>query len=132
MSDYLPAEEPEQIAIQPSTSAAAQQATPVPVANTSAPRAPRGRPPLSRTTLKAPSSRKSVPKNTPEYRDKRDRNNEAVRKSRAKAKQKEQATAEEINKLKAENKQLVETVTALQSELATLKNLMSLSLSNHQ
>ena len=62
--------ETEYVTAQGSTSATTQ-----PSNSAAAPRAPRGRPPLSRTALKAPCSRKSVRKDTPECRDKRARNN---------------------------------------------------------
>ncbi|XP_045762603.1 CCAAT/enhancer-binding protein gamma-like [Maniola jurtina] len=58
-----------------------------------------------------------------DYRRKRDRNNEAVKKSRYKSKQRTQETFTRVNKLKAENQALEEKVKTLTKDLQFLKEL---------
>ncbi|XP_023942620.1 CCAAT/enhancer-binding protein gamma [Bicyclus anynana] len=58
-----------------------------------------------------------------DYRRKRDRNNEAVKKSRYKSKQRTQETFTRVNKLKAENQALEEKVKSLTKDLEFLKKL---------
>ncbi|CAK1543578.1 unnamed protein product [Leptosia nina] len=58
-----------------------------------------------------------------DYRKKRDRNNEAVKKSRFKSKQRTQETFTRVNKLKAENQMLEEKVKTLTKDLEFLKAL---------
>ncbi|XP_045505303.1 CCAAT/enhancer-binding protein gamma-like isoform X1 [Colias croceus] len=58
-----------------------------------------------------------------DYRKKRDRNNEAVKKSRFKSKQRTQETFTRVNKLKAENQMLEEKVKTLSKDLQFLKDL---------
>lgn len=69
-----------------------------------------------------------------EYRKKREKNNESVRKSRAKNRIKIQECAKVVAELRTENSQLNSKLADLQSELSTLKNLFnhsfSLNLSN--
>ncbi|KAF9794792.1 hypothetical protein SFRURICE_017482 [Spodoptera frugiperda] len=65
-----------------------------------------------------------------EYRRKRDRNNEAVKKSRFKSKQRTQETFTRVNKLKAENQMLEEKVKTLTKELQFLKELFLAHASN--
>ncbi|XP_026728320.1 CCAAT/enhancer-binding protein gamma-like [Trichoplusia ni] len=65
-----------------------------------------------------------------EYRRKRDRNNEAVKKSRFKTKQRTQETFTRVNKLKAENQMLEEKVKTLTKELQFLKELFLAHASN--
>ena len=85
--------------------------------------------------LKAPSSRssrrssskKNVPKNSDEYRRKRERNNIAVRKSRFKSKQKFAETQRKVDELLDENDQLQNKVSLLTRELNVLRNLFASS-----
>lgn len=65
-----------------------------------------------------------------DYRRKRDRNNEAVKKSRFKTKQRTQETFSRVNKLKAENQMLEEKVKTLTKELQFLKELFLAHASN--
>lgn len=58
-----------------------------------------------------------------EYRLKREKNNESVRKSRAKNRVKLQECSSNVKNLKIENVQLNKKLESLQSELYTLKNL---------
>lgn len=58
-----------------------------------------------------------------EYRQRREKNNESVRKSRAKNRVKVQECAKVVAELKMENSQLNNKLSGLQSELITLKNL---------
>ncbi|CAH4023727.1 unnamed protein product [Pieris brassicae] len=58
-----------------------------------------------------------------DYRKRRDRNNEAVKKSRFKSKQRTQETFTRVNKLKAENQMLEEKVKTLTKDLEFLKTL---------
>ncbi|XP_053618204.1 CCAAT/enhancer-binding protein gamma-like [Plodia interpunctella] len=67
-----------------------------------------------------------------DYRKRRDRNNEAVKKSRFKSKQRTQETFTRVNKLKEENKVLEEKVKTLTKELQFLKELFLAHASNTQ
>lgn len=67
-----------------------------------------------------------------DYRKKRDRNNEAVKKSRFKSKQRTQETFTRVSKLKAENQMLEEKVKTLTKELQFLKELFLAHASNAQ
>ncbi|XP_068625069.1 CCAAT/enhancer-binding protein gamma [Battus philenor] len=67
-----------------------------------------------------------------DYRRKRDRNNEAVKKSRFKSKQRTQETFTRVNKLKAENQMLEEKVKTLTKDLQFLKDLFLEYASNSQ
>lgn len=58
-----------------------------------------------------------------DYRVKRERNNESVRKSRAKNRMKLQECANQVNELKQENVQLNCKLESLQKELNTLRSL---------
>ncbi|CAH2237682.1 jg11359 [Pararge aegeria aegeria] len=58
-----------------------------------------------------------------DYRRKRDRNNEAVKKSRYKSKQRTQETFSRVTKLKEENQALEEKVKSLTKDLEFLKKL---------
>lgn len=79
-----------------------------------------------RTTLKAPKKKRRMPKkDTEEYRDRRDRNNVAVRKSRDKAKQKQQETEEKVGELTARNEALQKKVDLLNKELTVLRGLFT-------
>ena len=93
--------------------------------------APSPQPPHHR--FKAPSSRLSraaaadVDKESDEYRDRRKRNNIAVRKSRDKAKKRQQETEVRVKELTDENEALQRRVDLLSKELATLKSLFTSS-----
>lgn len=67
--------------------------------------------------------KRAVPKDTEEYKEKRARNNIAVRKSRDKAKQKQQETQKRVESLCDENEQLQKKVDLLTKELNVLKGL---------
>ncbi|KAI1300004.1 CCAAT/enhancer-binding protein gamma [Halotydeus destructor] len=73
------------------------------------------------------SGRRKTPldKNSDEYRKRRERNNEAVKKSRSKAKEKTQATVERVNKLQAENSTLHQRIEVLSKEFDFLKDLLN-------
>lgn len=62
-------------------------------------------------------------KNTEEYRKRRDRNNEAVKKSRLKTKQKTQEMVNRVTQLRNENEELEENIKILNKELGLLKGL---------
>ncbi len=65
----------------------------------------------------------SLNENDAEYRLKREKNNESVRKSRAKNRVKLQECSMSVKELKMENVQLNQKLESLQSELYTLKGL---------
>lgn len=67
-----------------------------------------------------------------DYRKRRDRNNEAVKKSRFKSKQRTQETFTRVSKLKEENQKLEEKVKTLTKELQFLKELFLAHASNTQ
>ncbi|MBN3309870.1 CCAAT/enhancer-binding protein gamma [Amia ocellicauda] len=73
----------------------------------------------------APSkSKKSSPdKESDEYRQRRERNNLAVKKSRMRSKQKAQDTQQRVNELKEENERLEAKIKLLSKELSVLKDL---------
>ena len=58
-----------------------------------------------------------------EYRQRRERNNVAVKKSREKTKQKQRETMEKVNRLRFENQELEMKVTLLSKELEVLREL---------
>ncbi|XP_078066633.1 CCAAT/enhancer-binding protein gamma [Mustelus asterias] len=62
-------------------------------------------------------------KESEEYRQRRERNNMAVRKSRLKSKQKAQDTQQRVNELKEENERLEAKIKLLSKELSVLKDL---------
>lgn len=70
-------------------------------------------------------SKKSSPmdRNSDEYRQRRERNNMAVKKSRLKSKQKAQDTLQRVNQLKEENERLEAKIKLLTKELSVLKDL---------
>ena len=76
----------------------------------------------SRTTISS-SRRKPVPRNSEEYRERRDRNNVAVRKSREKAREKQQHTEHRLKILSDKNDELQKKVDLLTKELTVLKGL---------
>lgn len=70
-------------------------------------------------------SKKRPDKDSDEYRQRRERNNLAVRKSRDKAKMRNLETQHKVLELAAENDRLQKRVEQLSRELATLRNLLS-------
>ncbi|XP_061078823.1 CCAAT/enhancer-binding protein gamma [Conger conger] len=62
-------------------------------------------------------------KDTEEYRQRRERNNLAVKKSRMRSKQKAQDTQQRVNELKEENERLEAKIKLLSKELSVLKDL---------
>ncbi|XP_061449951.1 CCAAT/enhancer-binding protein gamma [Rhineura floridana] len=62
-------------------------------------------------------------RNSDEYRQRRERNNMAVKKSRLKSKQKAQDTLQRVNQLKEENERLEAKIKLLTKELSVLKDL---------
>lgn len=70
-------------------------------------------------------SKKRLDKDSEEYRQRRERNNLAVRKSRDKAKMRNLETQHKVLELAAENDRLQKRVEQLSRELATLRNLLS-------
>uniref|UniRef100_A0AAY5KFM9 CCAAT/enhancer-binding protein gamma n=1 Tax=Esox lucius TaxID=8010 RepID=A0AAY5KFM9_ESOLU len=73
----------------------------------------------------APSKMKktSGDKDSDEYRQRRERNNLAVKKSRMRSKQKAQDTQQRVNELKEENERLEAKIKLLSKELSVLKDL---------
>lgn len=70
------------------------------------------------------TSRKGQPdKDSAEYRRLRERNNEAVKKSRTKSRMKAQQTQERVAKLRREHEDLVRQVEILKSKLDVYKTL---------
>ncbi|XP_016088580.1 CCAAT/enhancer-binding protein gamma-like [Sinocyclocheilus grahami] len=65
----------------------------------------------------------STDKNTDEYRQRRERNNLAVKKSRMRSKQKAQDTQQRVDELKEENERLEAKIKLLSKELSVLKDL---------
>lgn len=61
--------------------------------------------------------------NDDDYRKRRDRNNQAVKRSRVKSKLRTQQTLERVQKLKTENEMLEEKIKVLTKELGFLKDL---------
>ena len=59
-----------------------------------------------------------------DYRQKRDRNNIAVKKSREKSRRRARETAEKMERLRRENEQLEQRTVELAAELRTLKDLL--------
>ncbi|XP_055767538.1 CCAAT/enhancer-binding protein gamma [Salvelinus fontinalis] len=62
-------------------------------------------------------------KDSDEYRQRRERNNLAVKKSRMRSKQKAQDTQQRVNELKEENERLEAKIKLLSKELSVLKDL---------
>jgi len=65
----------------------------------------------------------NMEKDTEEYRKLRERNNEAVKKSRTRTKLRTQGTLEKVEKLRNENCKLEERIDGLKKELDLLKEL---------
>ncbi|GAA6091816.1 CCAAT/enhancer-binding protein delta [Tachysurus ichikawai] len=74
-----------------------------------------------RRTLKD-KSKKSVDRLSPEYRQRRERNNIAVRKSRDKAKRRNMEMQQKLLELNTENERLHKTIEKLTRELSSLRN----------
>ena len=70
--------------------------------------------------------RKLPPKDTEEYRLRRDRNNDAVKKSRDKARERAAETLERVSRLKEENEKLEQQVQILSKELGVLRDLFKM------
>ncbi|KAG7483147.1 CCAAT/enhancer-binding protein gamma [Solea senegalensis] len=72
-----------------------------------------------------PSKMKKPPadKDSDEYRQRRERNNLAVKKSRMRSKQKAMDTQQRVNELKEENERLEAKIKLLSKELSVLKDL---------
>ncbi|XP_051911436.1 CCAAT/enhancer-binding protein beta [Hippocampus zosterae] len=94
--------------------------TPAPAGQGGSPRSPsRG------AKLSGGKAKKRLDKDSDEYRQRRERNNLAVRKSRDKAKMRNLETQHKVLELAAENDRLQKRVEQLSRELATLRNLLS-------
>ncbi|XP_077376542.1 CCAAT/enhancer-binding protein gamma [Festucalex cinctus] len=65
----------------------------------------------------------SADKDSDEYRQRRERNNLAVKKSRQRSKQKAMDTQQRVNQLKEENERLEAKIKLLSKELSVLKDL---------
>ncbi|XP_035239370.1 CCAAT/enhancer-binding protein beta [Anguilla anguilla] len=76
-------------------------------------------------TSSSSKGKKRLDKDSEEYRQRRERNNLAVRKSRDKAKMRNMETQHKVLELAAENERLQKRVEQLSRELATLRNLLS-------
>ena len=74
---------------------------------------------------KCGSKRKLAEKGSHEYREKRDRNNLAVKKSRSKSKMKIRETEDRVKELEDENSRLQNKIALLSKELNVLKSLFS-------
>ncbi|CAL8243583.1 unnamed protein product [Lota lota] len=84
-----------------------------------APRSAAGGTATSTGRMKKPSA----DKDSDEYRQRRERNNLAVKKSRMRSKQKAQDTQQRVNELKEENERLEAKIKLLSKELSVLKDL---------
>jgi len=69
--------------------------------------------------------RRVPPKDSDEYRDRRDRNNVAVRKSRDKAKARQEETEKRVKELTKKNEDLTQRCDMLQKELNVLRSLFT-------
>ncbi|XP_071534887.1 CCAAT/enhancer-binding protein gamma-like [Panulirus ornatus] len=74
-------------------------------------------------SLNGNSNSRRLIKNTEEYRRRRERNNQAVKKSRLKTKMKTQQMVDRVTQLRTENEELVENIKILTKELGILKDL---------
>lgn len=70
------------------------------------------------------SSKSCYDKNSVEYREKRAKNNNAVKKSRDKSKQKSMEASARVKQLQVENENLRGTVENMQQELRYLKDML--------
>ncbi|XP_004704969.1 CCAAT/enhancer-binding protein alpha, partial [Echinops telfairi] len=80
-------------------------------------------PDLRGGSVGAGKAKKSVDKNSNEYRVRRERNNIAVRKSRDKAKQRNVETQQKVLELTSDNDRLRKRVEQLSRELDTLRGI---------
>ncbi|XP_065114697.1 CCAAT/enhancer-binding protein delta [Paramisgurnus dabryanus] len=78
--------------------------------------------PVTHRRLGKEKGKKSVDRHSPEYRQRRERNNIAVRKSRDKAKQRNFEMQQKMLELNAENERLHKTIDQLTRELSSLRN----------
>ncbi|XP_042369841.1 CCAAT/enhancer-binding protein beta-like [Plectropomus leopardus] len=76
-------------------------------------------------TLRAPGNKRSISKDSEEYRQRRERNNIAVRKSRDKARRRILLTQQRAMQLQEENQKLQMRIGQLTQELDTLKHILS-------
>ncbi|KAM6900267.1 CCAAT/enhancer binding protein (C/EBP) 1 [Xenentodon cancila] len=76
-------------------------------------------------TLRAPVTKRSISKDSAEYRIRRERNNIAVRKSRDKARRRILLTQQRALQLQEENQKLQMRIGQLTQELDTLKHILS-------
>ncbi|XP_070842569.1 CCAAT/enhancer binding protein (C/EBP) 1 [Chaetodon trifascialis] len=76
-------------------------------------------------TLRAPVNKRSISKDSAEYRLRRERNNIAVRKSRDKARRRIMLTQQRAQQLQEENQKLQMRIGQLTQELDTLKHILS-------
>lgn len=76
-------------------------------------------------TLRAPVNKRSISKDSAEYRLRRERNNIAVRKSRDKARKRILMTQQKAQHLQEENQKLLMRIGQLTQELDTLKHILS-------
>lgn len=76
-----------------------------------------------KTTPPSKMKKTSADKDSDEYRQRRERNNLAVKKSRMRSKQKAQDTQQRVNELKEENERLEAKIKLLSKELSVLKDL---------
>ncbi|XP_047468029.1 CCAAT/enhancer binding protein (C/EBP) 1 [Mugil cephalus] len=76
-------------------------------------------------TLRAPVTKRSISKDSVEYRMRRERNNIAVRKSRDKARRRILLTQQRAMQLQEENQKLQLRIGQLTQELDTLKHILS-------
>ncbi|XP_020494278.2 CCAAT/enhancer binding protein (C/EBP) 1 [Labrus bergylta] len=76
-------------------------------------------------TLRAPINKRSLSKDSAEYRMRRERNNIAVRKSRDKARRRILLTQQRAMQLQDENRKLQTRIEQLTQELDTLKHILS-------
>lgn len=81
--------------------------------------------PRSKGASKRPRPRPSMDKESDEYRQKRERNNVAVRKSRMKSKEKHIGLQSRVDELTSENTRLNKKVELLTKELTVLKSLFT-------
>ncbi|XP_071401949.1 CCAAT/enhancer-binding protein beta [Centroberyx affinis] len=83
------------------------------------------RSPSHTSKMSSGKAKKRLDKDSDEYKQRRERNNLAVRKSRDKAKMRNMETQHKVLELAAENDRLQKRVEQLSRELATLRNLLS-------
>ncbi|XP_055061949.1 CCAAT/enhancer-binding protein gamma [Misgurnus anguillicaudatus] len=84
---------------------------------------PVGRAGGGKATPPSKMKKTGMDKDSDEYRQRRERNNLAVKKSRMRSKQKAQDTQQRVNELKEENERLEAKIKLLSKELSVLKDL---------